>query len=1478
MQRKFPKSPGLALLCASALAWWGAVRTDTVLAQQQTISAKPLSSSPVAAWSPIGPNAVLTPRYGPVTGRITALAFDPNDATGNTVYFGATGGGVWKSTNAAGPVSAITFHPLTDTLPVFAATADGGSVPSLSIGALAVQPLANGVVLAGTGDPNNAADSFYGEGLLRSTDAGLTWTLIPGSNDGVNGKHYFTGLATAGLAWSAASPSVVVAAMSTSPQSTAVGAASSASVPGLYYSTDAGITWRMSTLYDGASVVQQPIFTAQRGNPATSVVWSAARASFIAAVRFHGYYASTDGATWTRLAAQPGAGLTTANCPVNPGSTGSPACPLYRGALAVQPATGDLYALSVDSANGDQGLWQDLCAMTSTGACATRSPVWSTRLDAAAFESGSDATIAQGRYNLVLSAAPAANAGTLLLAGTQDLYRCALSAAAPSACTWRNTTNTANGCATPAGVAPAQHAIATLTLNAGALVLLGNDGGLWRSTDGIAQTGAACSAADASHFDNLNPAIAASGSLAEAVALAQSPTDANSLLAGLGASGTAGTAATSSAAATWPQISSAEGGQPLLDPDTPINWFATIGAGINLKLCAKGASCTAADFTAPATIGSTQVSGDAALLHAPFLLDPAQTSNLLTATCRVWRGPATDGTLWTPSNALSPAFDGSATPCTAASALVRSLAAGGPAATSAMLQNSGSNVLYAGMAGALSGGGTKVGGHVFATRNANTVTSATAWTDLALSPVTNGSTGVFNPSGYDISAIAVDSHDPAGATVYVTIAGFGGDITVPHLYRSTDFGAHWQTVNANLPAASANAVLVDPNDANTVYVATDAGVFVTQAIATCATASCWSQLGTGLPNAPVLNLLAGPNLPTGDGRHGLLRAATYGRGLWQTPLLTAIGTAQPALTLSATSLTFDPQAVATQSSAQTVTVTSTGNAPAVFGTPILTGDFPKDFTETDTCASQTLPVGGTCTVRLQFAPSATGTRSGLLTIYANIAGGQTTVALTGTGTPPASIVLTPTALAFAPTTINATSTAQIVNIANTGGAPATLNSIAVSGDFTLAANTCGATLAAQTACAVSITFTPSAAGPRLGTLTVIDSAGTQTATLTGTGQSPPTDTLTPAAFSFAQQQIGSTSAAQQLTLTNAGDQPLTSIAVGITGDFTAINGCGATLAGHATCAISVTFIPSATGPRTGVLTVTDAFRAQTVALTGIGVAPPGVSLTPATLSFGALGVGLLSAPQTVTLTNNGGSMLSLTSIALSPQTGTQFAILTNTCGSTVAMGGACTLQIAFAPTSAGLATGTLVLTDNAPSLTQTVSLTATGIDFTFAAGGLTTATVASGATATFPMLLNSPTGLTGNAAFTCIGAPAHSLCTVSPSVAALGSTSTITVTVQTGLAQAHTAPPPGFFGRYGLITFACVLPLFLARRRYRHATLACLALATLSSLTGCSAARIIPGSGTAIVPTPTPAGTYTLTVTATSAGVTHSVPLTLIVQ
>ena len=124
-------------------------------------SGQVLDSGPLT-WSFLGPNPILGDywaNYASVSGRVSSIAVDPRD--GNVVYIGAAQGGVWKSSDGG-----ATWAPLTDQL------------SSLASGCVTLDPHNPDVVYYGTGELHYSGDSFYGDGLFRSSDAGATWSKI----------------------------------------------------------------------------------------------------------------------------------------------------------------------------------------------------------------------------------------------------------------------------------------------------------------------------------------------------------------------------------------------------------------------------------------------------------------------------------------------------------------------------------------------------------------------------------------------------------------------------------------------------------------------------------------------------------------------------------------------------------------------------------------------------------------------------------------------------------------------------------------------------------------------------------------------------------------------------------------------------------------------------------------------------------------------------------------------------------------------------------------------------------------------------------------------------------------------------------------------------------------------------------------------------------------------------------------------------
>jgi hypothetical protein len=204
----------------------------------------------------------------------------------------------------------------------------------------------------------------------------------------------------------------------------------------------------------------------------------------------------------------------------------------------------------------------------------------------------------------------------------------------------------------------------------------------------------------------------------------------------------------------------------------------------------------------------------------------------------------------------------------------------------------------------------------------------------------------------------------------------------------------------------------------------------------------------------------------------------------------------------------------------------------------------------------------------------------------------------------------------------------------------------------------------------------------------------------------------PGGLNFGQIPVG-TASSLPITLIAAGDQNLSLSSIGTTGDFKETNNCPAPVLAASNCTLTVTFTPTVPGTRTGSVTVHDtaAGSPHSLALTGVGVGPA-VTVAPTTLGFGHEVQGVTSTGQTVTLTNTGNSYLLINSIAASGD----FA-QTSTCPinpQQLQVGSNCSITVTFTPKATGHRTGTLTISDDATVPTQTVALSGTGTNYTFA--------------------------------------------------------------------------------------------------------------------------------------------------------------------
>lgn len=498
-------------------------------------------------WVNIGPapmrDSIIGRQKVDVSGRTTALTVDPRNSS--VIYLGAAQGGVWKSTN-----DGASWVPLTD------------DQPSLAVGAITLDPQNPDIVYVGTGEPHASGDSYYGAGVLKSTDGGMTWQQL--------GADEFSGLGISAIIVDPSNSNIIYVA-----SSAAVGIKGPHTpTQGVFKSTDGGQSWtgiRVCSDCSGASdLVMDP------GNP--SVLY--------AAFWWQGIFKSADGGqTWQPL------------------PNGLPNSDFRRIELAIAPSNPSVLYAGLD--------------MTGPGYY-TGAKVFKTMDSGSTWQELDRAPNYCGRqcwYDNVVAVHPV-NPDTVYLGGSANYIsrptwtiRQVVVRSTDGGTTWWDMSPNDSPAHT---LHPDMHAIAFDPRNP-QTVWIGNDGGVWKSTDG------------GLNWINKNSNLAT----LQFTGVAVHPTNSQIVFGGMQDNNKA----KYTGSIVWEAMDAGDGGYAAIDPFDPRHFYGT-RFEISFQRNDQGGTGPFSDW--PVKTNGINLN-DRSLFYAPFAVDPSTPGVLYFGTHRVYR-------------------------------------------------------------------------------------------------------------------------------------------------------------------------------------------------------------------------------------------------------------------------------------------------------------------------------------------------------------------------------------------------------------------------------------------------------------------------------------------------------------------------------------------------------------------------------------------------------------------------------------------------------------------------------------------------------------------------------------------------------------------------------------------------------------------------------------------------------------------------
>lgn len=848
-------------------------------------------------WVPLGPATIpdgqtdttAGPALSPVSGRVSAIAVHPTNP--NIVYVGGAQGGIWKSTNALSATP--TWTPMSD------------HQPSMAIGDIAIDPVNPNIVYVGTGEPNGSCDSYYGRGILRSADGGLTWTIFGtgagGPFDGQSVSKIVIDPVTAGSTATTTLWASTARAFLSSGTEQCI-AAPEAWNGAVWRSTDSGATWVLQNVPTGVVAPNARIHDMALDPTNSNILY--------VGVRTNGIWKSVNAkgapATFTKLAgglpdllatnpltlrstigiggaAVPGTlflslesslgsalwgmyksldgGATWAH--VDAGVNGT--CNVTVASRTVTRVTGPAFTAAMI---GQRIIVNNSFSRTvanvvdaNTLTTSTAENTFSATLAGVSWSVGTYPTYCDGQcfYNMTLALDPTdATGNSVYIGGNPSFFSADTSGTFPVHTNWRSTDggNTWAGISQGDGVSGGLHTDDhKIAFDSTGVVYDGNDGGIWRSNDHGAS------------WTTMNTNVA----ITQFQSVGLHPSNPNIVLGGTQDNGTNVQNPALQPLPKWFHADFGDGGQSFIDQSTPSRMFHTYFNG-SFAFMGPARSKTGGaggpgswDF-----VGSYYGAGgayynginatDPVSFYAPIAAHPAFTPNVVYfASNKLYRAPDPQPPCC-PTVAVPPFCGFPSVVCTTPpSWTVKS-----PPLTGQFLSAigvfpallAGEEVIYTGASD----------GRISVSMNVDGSAGLATWTTIS---------GVAPLPPRFVTEIEVDAGDATGNTALAAFSGF--NVTTPtrpgHVFRTVNGlsgAATWTDLSGDLPDLPVNALAIDPTRTpHILYAGTDIGVF--QSLDD---GAHWLYLSVGHPVVSVFGLDRNP-------KTGQIVSSTHGRGMFQ---------------------------------------------------------------------------------------------------------------------------------------------------------------------------------------------------------------------------------------------------------------------------------------------------------------------------------------------------------------------------------------------------------------------------------------------------------------------------------------------------------------------------------------------------------------------------------------------------------------------